>query len=118
ISELRDEIEVFGEKNPLTNLVTDMRGVDPDEAFSLVPYEKGHTFLFYLEQQLGGPSVFDPFLRKYIQNFKFQSIVTDDFKAFLYEYFADKKSILDKVDWHGWLFTPGNLIFHFSFLSL
>lgn len=32
-----------------------MRGADPDEAFSTVPYEKGFALLFYLETLLGGP---------------------------------------------------------------
>ena len=31
----------------------DVRGVDPDDAFSSVPYEKGFNFLFYLESLLG-----------------------------------------------------------------
>ena len=30
-------------------------GVDPDDAFSVVPYEKGSTFLWYLEDTVGGP---------------------------------------------------------------
>jgi len=29
--------------------------VDPDDAFSIVPYEKGSALLMYLEQKLGGP---------------------------------------------------------------
>jgi len=49
---------VFGKDNPLTNLVVKLDGVDPDDAFSSVPYEKGHSLLFYLETLLGGPSNF------------------------------------------------------------
>ena len=29
--------------------------MDPDDAFSKVPYEKGSTFLWYLEDLVGGP---------------------------------------------------------------
>lgn len=47
-------MKTLGDDNPLTKLVVDLTGVDPDDAFSTVPYEKGHTFLFYLEQLLGG----------------------------------------------------------------
>lgn len=32
-----------------------IRDVDPDDAFSIVPYEKGSSLLMYLEQKLGGP---------------------------------------------------------------
>jgi len=50
----------MGPTNPLTQLVVDLNGVHPDDAFSLVPYEKGHTFLRYLEEVVGGPSEFPP----------------------------------------------------------
>lgn len=36
-------------------MIPDLRDVDPDDAYNSVPYEKGHTFLFYLEDLLGGP---------------------------------------------------------------
>lgn len=37
---LMDDIEHFGAQNPLTNLCPDLTGIDPDDAFSSVPYEK------------------------------------------------------------------------------
>lgn len=46
----------LGEDNPLTRLVVDLKGLHPDDAFSTVPYEKGQTFLRYLEEAVGGPS--------------------------------------------------------------
>ena len=49
--------EVFGKEHPYTHLVPDLKGVDPDDAFSTVPYEKGSNFLMYLEQKLGGPGM-------------------------------------------------------------
>jgi leukotriene-A4 hydrolase len=50
--------------------------------------------------------VFDPFLRAYINKFKYKAIVTDDLKKFLYEYFPNN-SQLKEVDWKEWLFKPG-----------
>lgn len=50
---------------------------------------------------------FEGFLRAYIEEFKYKSIDSDDFKAFLYRYFKDKVDILNAVDWNGWLYTPG-----------
>lgn len=50
------QVSTLGENSPLTKLVVDLTGgIGPDDAFSIVPYEKGHTFLFYLEQLVGGP---------------------------------------------------------------
>ena len=50
---LKYAIDILGNDNPLTNLVVDLDGVSPDEAFSRVPYEKGSTFLWYLEEIVG-----------------------------------------------------------------
>jgi leukotriene-A4 hydrolase len=42
VHELKDEPE-------FTKLVPSLIGVDPDDAFSRIPYEKGCLFLIYLE---------------------------------------------------------------------
>lgn len=60
-----------------------------------------------LEQQVGVTTEFMEFLRKYIEKFAQKSVVTDDWKAFLYQYFSDKKDILDKIDWNNWLYDVG-----------
>ncbi|PNF40549.1 Leukotriene A-4 hydrolase [Cryptotermes secundus] len=106
LKDLKDAISALGENSPLTCLVPDLRGISPEDAFSTVPYEKGHTLLFHLEELAGGPEVFDPFLKAYITKFKYKSIDTDDFKKFLYEYFPNN-SLLKEVDWKEWLFKPG-----------
>ncbi|RLW06498.1 hypothetical protein DV515_00004606 [Chloebia gouldiae] len=105
--ELQNTINTLGDKNPVTNLVINLDEVDPDVAYSSVPYEKGFALLFYLEQLLGGPDVFIGFLKAYVQNFAYKSIVTEDWKKFLYSYFKDKVDILDKVDWNSWFHAPG-----------
>ena len=45
----------FGETNQFTKLCPCLKNVDPDESFSSIPYEKGHMFLYHLEELLGGP---------------------------------------------------------------
>uniref|UniRef100_A0A8B9NJ06 Leukotriene A4 hydrolase n=1 Tax=Accipiter nisus TaxID=211598 RepID=A0A8B9NJ06_9AVES len=105
--ELQNTINTLGDKNPVTNLVPNLSEIDPDVAYSSVPYEKGFALLFYLEQLLGGPDVFIGFLKAYIQQFAYKSIVTEDWKKFLYSYFKDKVDVLDKVDWNSWFHAPG-----------
>lgn len=107
IEDLNYAIDTIGANSPMTCLVPSLCGVHPDEAFSSVPYEKGHTFLYYLESILGGPEVFDKFLHSYIEKYKYKSVDTAQWKEYLYEYFKDKKDVLDKVDWHTWLHIPG-----------
>lgn len=92
----------------LTKLVVDLSNTSPDDAFSSVPYIKGSTFLKYLENLLGGPTIFEPFLKFYLDKYKYKSIVTDDFRSTLYDYFRDKyDNELAQVDWDLWLYGEG-----------
>ncbi|VDK76038.1 unnamed protein product, partial [Onchocerca ochengi] len=98
--------EQYFDDHPFTKLIPDLQNKDPEDAYSLIPYEKGSALLMILEQQLG-VTEFDEFLKKYIEKFAQKSIVTDDWKAFLYEYFSDKKNVLDGIDWNNWLHGTG-----------
>lgn len=92
----------------LTKLVVDLSDCSPDDAFSSVPYIKGSTFLRYIEDLLGGPEVFEPFLKFYLNKFKFHSIETSDFKNTLIEYFQNSHADqLKQIDWDQWLNSTG-----------
>ncbi|CAJ0572472.1 unnamed protein product, partial [Mesorhabditis spiculigera] len=90
--------EQFNPTHQFTRLIQDHENVDPDVAFSCVPYEKGSALLFYLEQKLGGPDVFEPYLRDYLSTFAHKAIDSFQWKDHLYKYFHDKKDILDTVN--------------------
>ncbi|MGE0132293.1 MAG: M1 family metallopeptidase [Blastocatellales bacterium] len=82
-------------------------GRDPDEGFTLVPYEKGALFLRHLEETFGRER-FDQFLKGYFERFAFQSITTADFSEYL------KKNLLDsnpqlaaKIPVEEWITRPG-----------
>ncbi|CAG5126743.1 unnamed protein product [Candidula unifasciata] len=108
---LQSEVDTLTKtgKEQFTKLVPDLTGVDPDDAFSTVPYEKGFALLHYLQTLLGGPAVFEPFLKAYINNFKYKSINTQDWKQFLYEYFSSEEDNikLNTVDWEVWFHGLG-----------
>ncbi|CAB5388002.1 unnamed protein product [Rhizophagus irregularis] len=102
----------FGEDNPLTALQPVLKGIDPDDAFSRVSYEKGYNFLYHIQQVVGGPEFFEPYMKAHIEEFAGKSIITDDWKNFLYSFMektfgSAKKDALDKIDWNGWLHSPG-----------
>uniref|UniRef100_W5K8W2 Leukotriene A4 hydrolase n=1 Tax=Astyanax mexicanus TaxID=7994 RepID=W5K8W2_ASTMX len=99
-------VHQFGANNAATNLVVNLEGVNPDECFSCVPYEKGFALLYHLEELMGGP-VFMGFVKSYIQMFAYSSVTTEQWKDYLFTYFKDKVDILNKVDWNGWMYTPG-----------
>ncbi|WOX04262.1 M1 family metallopeptidase [Microbulbifer pacificus] len=88
-------------------MAIDMRGRDPDEVFSNIPYEKGSLFLYELEQKVGREN-FDKFLLGYFNNFAFQSITTEDFLKYLNDtllkQYPDKLSA-ERIN--QWVFEPG-----------
>lgn len=98
---LADAIARFTrEQRPeLTKLRTQLAGVDPDDAFSLVPYEKGYFFLCALEREVGRPQ-FDRWLRSYLSDFRFGAITTDDFVA---HFERALPGVLARVNATAWL---------------
>jgi leukotriene-A4 hydrolase len=79
---LADAVAGFRDRPGLTRLRTHLAGVDPDDAYSQVPYEKGFLFLRALEAAVGS-APFDAFLRSYLGRFAFQSLTTAEFLDFL-----------------------------------
>ncbi len=96
------DVERLTKKDPmLTRLENDLAGVDPDEVYSLVPYEKGFLLLVALEEAVGREA-FDAFLAKYIERFAFSSITTADFEAFAKEALPEGVAKVDLAAWiHG-----------------
>src|SRR5260370_9954401 len=76
--ELMVALRRFEKRPELTRLRTDLSGVDPDEAYSTVPSEKGYLLLRQLED-MSGRARWDAFLKSYLAKFRFQSITTQDF---------------------------------------
>jgi aminopeptidase N len=100
---LEESLERFRDRPELTQLRTHLDGVDPDDAFSSIPYEKGARLVAALEQA-AGREVFGAFLRAYMQRFRFTSITTERFCAFVEEQLP---GVLGRVDADAWLNQPG-----------
>ncbi|QSZ31017.1 hypothetical protein DSL72_000578 [Monilinia vaccinii-corymbosi] len=106
---LEDSVKLYGEDHEFTKLVVDLKGKDPDDAFSSVPYEKGFHFLYYLER-LVGKSTWDKFIPHYFTTWKRKSLDSFEFKATLLDFFASDKAAskaLESVDWESWFYKPG-----------
>jgi len=104
---LADDVALYGAANPLTHMVPQLRDVDPDDAFSSVPYEKGFNLLHYLSTVVGGAEVFEGFARAYVQHFKFKTLTSADFRAFFMEWCRSREIDASAVDWEAWLLAPG-----------
>jgi leukotriene-A4 hydrolase len=106
---LTDSIKQFGEEHEFTKLIPDLKGQDPDDAFSSIPYEKGSTFLYLLEKKIGREK-WDKFIPHYFTEYKCRSVDSYEFKATLLAFFAEDaeaSKILNDVDWDGWFYKPG-----------
>jgi aminopeptidase N len=101
--DLDDSLARFADKPELTLLRTHLDGVDPDDAFSSVPYEKGARFVVTLERA-AGEARWDEFIQAYMRRFRFQSITTEEFCPFVEERFP---GLLARVDADAWLNRPG-----------
>jgi leukotriene-A4 hydrolase len=106
---LEDSIERYGVDHPYTKLVVDLKGADPDDAFSSIPYEKGFHALYAFELLLGKDK-WDKFIPHYFETFKFKSIDSYDFKSCLVDFFASDSEAakkLDEFDWDKLFYAPG-----------
>lgn len=104
---LKSDVEDLGENSRHTWLVEDLKGQDPEDGFTRVPYDKGAAFLLKIEQTVGRENL-DEFLIKYFDEHAFESMTTDKFVAYL------NKNLLDghddwkeEIDLENWIFAPG-----------
>jgi len=108
---LRESVEAYGYDHPFTALVPNLDGRDPDDSFSSVPYEKGFDLLFYLTKVVGGHKNFEKFAKEYIQEYKYKTLNSQEFKEYFLGYFEPKAKTLgidlSQIDWDTWYFKPG-----------
>ncbi len=107
LAHLADDVATFGATNPLTHLVPTLDGIDPDDAFSAVPYEKGLALLNYLTQIVGSRTAFEGFARSYIAAFRYRTLTSADFRDFFLGWCESREIDASDVDWYAWFHTPG-----------
>lgn len=108
---LEDSVARYGADHEFTKLVVNLKGQDPDDAFSTIPYEKGFHFLYYLEK-LVGKTNFDKFIPFYFAKFAEKSLDSYEFKSTFLKFFRelgdDKiKEKVDTINWDDWFYKPG-----------
>ena len=81
-----------------------MKGKHPDDAMTDIAYEKGYFFLRMLEENIGREKM-DEFLKKYFNDHKFQTIVTEEFMSYLKENLLDDN--FKGLNVEQWVFDSG-----------
>jgi aminopeptidase N len=105
LRDLDEEIATLDDRDEILHI--DLKGRDPDEGSTDIPYEKGALFLRHLEQTFGRAH-FDRFLKSYFNHFAFQSITTEQFVAYLKQnLLAKSPALAAKVPVDEWIYKPG-----------
>jgi aminopeptidase N len=106
--DLHDEItRLGGPSSPDTVLHVDLKGRDPDEGATLIPYEKGAALLRVIEGTMGRPA-FDAYLRSYIDRHAFQPITTAAFLSDVRAHLVRGDAAIEaKLQLDDWVYKPG-----------
>jgi len=117
--ELKHAIELFGDDHSFTCLNPEIENIDPDDAFSVVPYEKGFTFVYYLESLIGKENfqkVLIAYINKYslksVSHLEFRETFEENVKSLLGE---KAQKILEEIQWDKWIKTRGFPIIDLEF---
>ena len=103
--DLEEEIAKMEERDQILHV--DLKGRDPDDGFTGVPYEKGALFLRYLEEKFGRQK-FDEFVKGYFAKYSFQSITTETFVTYLKANLLEKNpGIVKSEEIDEWITKPG-----------
>jgi leukotriene-A4 hydrolase len=100
---LEEAFERFGAESPYTRLNTPLEGVDPDEVYSEIPYEKGFL-LVRLMEQVAGRERWDGALRVYMDRYRFTSITSEELLGFLDR---ELPGLTEAAKAREWIYEPG-----------
>nr|CAG4718057.1 unnamed protein product [Naegleria fowleri] len=93
-----------------TKMIPKLDNIDPDDAFSSVPYEKGFNFLYYLADQIVGDiSRFEKFLYHYFTLFAQKTVTSQQMKECFLDFFSDVEKTKE-IDWDAWFYSEGDVI--------
>lgn len=103
--ELDEELATFDKRDQILHI--DLKGRDPDDGTTQVPYIKGALLLRQMEE-IFGRAVFDGFLKRYFDKFAFQSITTQTMVDYLQQnLFAEYPEQGAKIPLQQWIYEPG-----------
>ncbi len=102
---LDKELAEFNKPDQILHV--DLKGRDPDDGTTEVPYAKGALLLRQMEQAFGRDR-FDDYLKRYFEHFAFQSITTATMLEYLQHELLDKQPALAaQIPIREWIYEPG-----------
>ncbi len=105
--DMQDDITTFGPTGRDTWLKADMKGRDPEDGVTNIPYEKGSHFLKLLEINVGREKM-DQFLNKYFNEHAFKTINSEAFLEYLdSNLIKDDSALRTRLNINAWVYGPG-----------
>lgn len=100
-------IDKYGDTSIDTKLKLNLKNRSAYEAFSDVAYEKGAFFLWSIEKVVGREAM-DVFIKKFVKNYAYKSLSTEEFVQFLEKHLLSQNSEWkSKVNYIDWIYNPG-----------
>lgn len=105
--DLVDNVKELGPTSKDTWLKLNLKGRDPDDGLTDIPYEKGSHFLKLIELNVGREQ-FDKFLARYFNEHAFKTITTEAFLAYLdTSLIKGNNDLKSKLKINEWVYGPG-----------
>lgn len=102
---------LFGKDHEYTRLIISHKGVDPEDVYSQVAYEKGFHLLYHLDRLVGRDN-FDKFIPHYFSTWSGKSLDSFEFRDTFVDFFnglgdAELRAKVGAIDWDAKFYTPG-----------
>jgi len=105
--DLVTEVNGLGATSKDTWLKLDLKGRDPDDGLTDIPYEKGSHFLKLIENTVGRDQ-FDRFLAKYFESHAFKTMTTEAFLTYMDTALLKGDEEMKKtLNINAWVYGPG-----------
>ena len=88
-----------------TKLKLDLKGRNPDDGVTSIPYNKGYFMLRLIEEKVGREK-FDNFLKNYFEENKFSVMTTEQFQVYLQENLLTKEQ-MEELKLNEWIYETG-----------
>ncbi|CAD8138978.1 unnamed protein product [Paramecium pentaurelia] len=100
---LEKSINNFGADHTYTTLSPKIDQQNPDDCFSVIPYQKGCQFLRFLEAQIGEEK-FQQFIRLVVSQ---NTLNSDQFRTLLEKFLIENNIQGVDLQWQQWIVNPG-----------
>ncbi|CAD8135933.1 unnamed protein product [Paramecium octaurelia] len=100
---LQKSINNFGADHTYTTLSPKIDQQNPDDCFSVIPYQKGCQFLRFLEGQIGEQK-FQEFIRLIVSQ---DTLNSEQFRVLLEKFLLENNIQGVDIQWQQWIIDPG-----------